>query len=191
VSRFAVESTPQSPPSLVARATRLVDAAVSGRRHRSIVVPGTGVAGELRALTIAESAQVADDTRAALKARGIAAAMPGVLEGFREWSAERILRTIAMAVRDPIDKARALAPLEDWSELDESQLLALWEMLQDWESEIDPVGASGELASDVLASITDAAKKKAAARLMSYGSRTLAQFAITLAAHPMTAATPS
>lgn len=193
MGRFLADDSKPAPAAAVAaRAQRLADAAVAGRRHRSIVVPGTSVAGELRALTIAEASQVADDTRAALKARGIVATAPGVLEGYREWSAERILRTLAIAVRDPIDVGRALAPLDDWRELDESQVLALWEALQDWEAEIDPVGTQGdEMADDLVAALTDAAKKKAVPLLMSYGSRTLARFAVTSAAARTTALTPS
>jgi hypothetical protein len=185
VSRFAAPvggAVPAAPPAAAARRARaeLAAAVVETRIHRDVTVHGTQVRGRMRALSRAEARQVRADCRAALKAAGIEAAGPGVLEGYVEYREELVLRSIAIAVRDPGDVEQPLAPLEEWESCNDQQLGALWDDLRDLEAETDPYGDLAPPLSEAdEAALADAAKKKDKARLMSFGSHTLARFAIT------------
>ena len=176
---------PAEPPPAARKAVHLVDAVMMGRRWRDVEVAGTEVRGRLRLLTRAEVATVRDQCRASLAQRGITAGAPGVLEGFPEWREEMILRTVAVAVRD--DQDGPLGTVEDWAELSDVQLSALWDDYQDHESALDPFGERGpELTDADLRAIAAAAKAGAIGQLMAYGSYKLARFATSTVAPPST-----
>ena len=179
-------STPPPPPTRSsADRADLAAAVIEGRTFREVTVPGTKVTGRLRVLSRAEARQVRADVRAALDAKGITANAPGVLEGFQEWRDERALRTVALAVRaaTPVEDRDppALAPLSEWEQCTDVQLGALWDDYQDLEALLDPYGSNAPLTSEEARQVVAAAKKKDGATLMSFGSHTLARFAITSA----------
>ena len=172
---------PARGPDAPARKLHLVESILAGRRWRDVAVDGTDVRGRLRLLTRAETATVRDACRQALAARGIATAAPGALEAFPEWREELILRTVAVAVRDAQDQP--LGAVEDWAELDDVQLVALWDAYQDHEATLDPFGERGPPLSEADArAILAAAKGSGIGQLMSYGSYKLARFAISTVA---------
>lgn len=165
-------------PDAPARKMHLVESILAGRRWRDVEVTGTDVRGRLRLLTRAETATVRDACRQVLAARGITTAAPGVLEAFPEWREELILRTVAVAVRDGQDQP--LGSVEDWAELDDVQLVALWDAYQDHEATLDPFGERGPpLDADDARAMLAAAKGSGIGQLMSYGSYKLARFAIS------------
>lgn len=172
---------PAAPP----RSTLAVGVLTS-RVHREITIPRTSVRGAMRLLSRSEVASVRAACRDALSALATGPA----LEGFREWHEELAVRTLAVAVRDPDDNAEPLASLSDWQECDDEQIGAVWEWYQDLEAELDPLGADGGLTSADVDVMLAAAKKKGGALLMSFGSRKLAAFAITLAEQLSSSPTP-
>lgn len=164
----------------------MVEQVLGGRRFLAITVPHTTPAlqGRLRLLTRGEVAQVRDECRKALAAKGITAAAPGVLEGFPEWRDEMIVRTIAVAVR-AVDNDEPLGSVADWSELNDVQILWCWETYQDHEATLDPFGGKGpELSEDDAREMLAAAKAADVGQLTSFGSYKLARFAITSVARP-------
>lgn len=183
---------PASAPTRADRA-ELAAATIEGRTFREVAIHGTRITGRMRVLTRSEVRQVRAEIRAALDAQGITANAPGVLEAFQEWRDENALRTIAIAVRaaTPADDRDPppLASLADWEGCNDVQLGALWDQYQDLEAEIDPFGSSAPLTKEEAGRVEAAAKKGDAATLMSFGSHTLARFAITSVSGP--AAPPS
>lgn len=173
---FARPAGEAAPPAAQRKALHLVEAVLQGRRWRDVTVDRTELRGRLRLLTRAEVAKIRDDIRASLAARGLAAGAPGVLEGFAEWREEMILRTVATAVRD--DQDQPLGTIEDWAELTDVQLSALWDTYQDFETELDPFGSQGDpLTTQEARAILEAAKAGAIGQLMAFGSYKLARFA--------------
>jgi hypothetical protein len=158
---------------------------VAGARvHEDVIVPRTAARGRMRLLSRGENRTVRAEARAALEAMGCRGADLGV---YREWHEELATRTLAVAVRDPADVARPLAPLAEWEECEDDQIAALWKQYQDLEERLDPLGADHVVLSDAdVAAMRDASKKKDIDLLMSFGSRRLAVFATTTAAPPST-----
>lgn len=177
---------PSSPPPAAtpeAREARaeLAASVLDVREHRPVTVPRTSVQGVMRLLSRREEKSVRAECRAEMRALGI----EGIsVEGFTEWHEERALRTVAIAVRNPANRDQPLATLEEWSECDDDQIQALWDLYQDQRAELDPLGASFELTEEDLAAITAAAKKKDVVLLTSYGSQKLARALSGLAAPP-------
>ena len=124
------------------------------------------------------------EARAALEAMGCRGVDLGV---YREWHEELATRTLAVAVREPADVSRPLAPLTEWEECDDEQIAALWKQYQDLEECLDPLGADHAVLTDAdVAAMRDASKKKDVDLLMSFGSRRLAAFVTSTAAPPST-----
>lgn len=153
-------------------------AALAGaREHIDIVIPRTAIAGRMRLVTRSERASIESEVLAYMKALSITS--------LEQYSAETAVRTLAIAVRDPQDEHRTLDSVEEWRECDDDQIAALWKVYQDLAERVDPLGADGgELEPGELDAMIAAAKKKEFDRLISYGSRRLAIFAITTAAPP-------
>lgn len=163
-----------------APAGELAVAAVGARVHVDVVIPGTTVAGKMRLLSNKEELATRHEARQACAAVGLPwPASETSLEFYSEFA----VRSLAIAVRSPANLALALAPLDDWQELSDRQVNTLWARYQDLEAELDPL-AKAELTTADFASILDAAKKKDAALLRSFGSPKLAAFAITSAVPP-------
>lgn len=182
---FGRVDKPAAPPA--SPKLHLVEHVLAGRRFVEITIPHTSppLVGRLRLLTRRETVELRDGVRAALAQRGITAAAPGVLEGYPEWREETILRTAAAAVRD--DSGEPLGQVQDWAELDDVQLLYVWDRYQDLEAELDPLGSRGPaLTERDLAEIRAAAKAGDVGRLTSFGSYKLARFATTSVAELQT-----
>lgn len=175
-----------APAAASAPRVHMVEQVLGGRRFIAVTVPHTSppLQARLRLLTRAEVAQVRADCRRALAEKGITAAAPGVLEGFAEWRDEVIVRTVAAAMR-ALDRDEPLGTVEEWSELNDVQILWCWETYQDHEATLDPFGNKGPaLAEDDAREILAAAKAGDVGQLTSFGSYKLARFAITSAAPP-------
>jgi hypothetical protein len=177
---------PDATAAAAERAERLVDAVLGAVAFRDVAVPRTQVKGRMRLLTRAETAQVNVDLRREMADRyHLTEPTPGMFEAFAEYREERVLRTIAVAMRDPADPSRPLADLDEWATCDDQQLVALWEAYKDLQDELDPLGPSAPgLTGEEVAALKAAAGKGEADLLMSYGSRRLALFVITSAAPP-------
>lgn len=164
------------------------------RTFRNVVIPRTEVRGCMRMLTRSESARVRVEARAALQKAGfpIDASAIAALGGVDEWNAQIAVRSLALAIRDPLDVELALASVEEYEEsCDEDQLGALWEEYKAHAAAIDPLRVDATISEDDFNQIRDAAKKKDVDLLMSFGSQKLASFAITSASQPATSATPT
>ena len=160
----------------------LVAAILGARVHVDIVVPRTSITGRMRLLSQAERSKIQSEARIAVATLGAEGANVDLFSEFRE---EKVVRSIAIAIRDPADESRPLADLADWIECDEDQLAALWERYQDLSAALDPLGANVEITEIEVLEIEAAAKKKDLDLLTSYGSRKLARYAITSGAPPV------
>ena len=175
-----------APPAPPASRLHMVEQVLGGRRFVTITVPHTSppLQGRLRLLTRAEVATVRTDCRQALAAKGITAGAPGLLEGYAEWRDEMVVRTVAAAVR-ALDRDEPLGSVEEWSELNDVQILWCWETYQDHEATLDPFGNKGPELSEVdQRDLLAAAKAGDVGQLTSFGSYKLARFAITSVAQP-------
>jgi hypothetical protein len=181
-------AAPDADTAAAGRAERLVDAVLGGVTYKDVTVPRTQVKGRMRLLTRAESAQLSVDLRREMAERySLTEPTPGMFEAFAEYREERVLRTVAVAVRDPADPTRPLADLEEWATCDDTQLVALWQAYKDLQDELDPLGPNAAgLTEQEVAALKAAAGKGEADLLMSYGSRRLALFAISSAGPPPT-----
>lgn len=162
-------------PADPAAAGELVASVLGARVHLDVTVPRTTVAGRMRVLTRSESKQVRAEARRDCIAHGVRD--DAMLEMGRDFMEEVATRTIALAVRQPGNEALALAPLEDWQQCDDEQIAALWQNYKDLEESLDPIEVGCSDAESTL--IADAAKKKDAIRLRSFGSRKLAAYLAT------------
>ena len=163
--------------------TQMVLGVLEGRAFSDITVPRTvpAVVARMRLLTRAETKQVRQECRLALQEIGLAeAARAPAPESYEEWHTEIVTRTIAVAVRR-MDADAPLAPLDEWLLCDDDQIDSLWVRYQDLQSKLDPLARP--LTDIELQIMGDAAKKKDAISLLSYGSSALASYAITMAAH--------
>lgn len=168
-------------PAQVKKAEATVSALLAGRVFVPVTVPRTDVKGAMRLVSRSEVSQIRADARKALEATGYRLdagnlAGLGVIE---EWNSEFAVRHLAVAVRNADDNSQPLATLEEWRACDDDQIAALWVRYQDMSAEFDPLG--GDHSTADFSAIELAAKKKDVAVLMSYGSRRLADFAITSA----------
>jgi hypothetical protein len=165
--------------------TALAVSVLDARTLVEVTVPRTSVRARMRLLTRSEGQQVRQESRLALAAVGLTdASRSPAPESWREWHEELVPRTLAVAVR-ALDADLPLAPLDEWQICDDAQIRALWQRYQDLETQLDPL-ASLELSTELLEEIIDAAKKKDAALLTSFGSSALASCLITTASQPAT-----
>ena len=173
---------PLNPEVAEMRLAGLADV-IGARVHVDVVVPRTQIAGKMRLLSRSEMGEARVATLHALAQLGIDKATPSHIF-VEEWNAEFNARVLSLAVREPKDATRQLASIEEWRECDDDQIVALFVQYNDLANKIDPLGETVELTPDEIAAMTSAAKKKLADTLLSYGSRKLALFAISLAAPP-------
>lgn len=164
-------------PADAAAAGDLVASVLETRTHVDVTVPRTEVKGRMRLLTRAETKSVRADARRECQRLGLKDEEYG-----RDFLDEVGVRSVALAVRQPGNEALALAPLEEWEACDEDQIAALWQQYKDLEEHLDPLGAECTEAEVTL--IAEAAKKKDAILLRSFGSRKLASFLLTSGAPP-------
>lgn len=169
------------------RVRELADLLLGGARvHCDVIVPRTEVTGRMRLLSRAEIANVKASTRehfAGLKMPVDPALLmaAGLLD---EWNTEIAVRYLAVAVRDPNDESKPLAETEDWRDLDDDQIAAVWRKYQDHEDRLDPMNPSVALTEEDRANIERLAKKGEASLLMPYGSLRLATYLTTSGGPP-------
>lgn len=160
-----------SPAERQARA-ELAVSVLDAREHRPVMVPRTQVKGDMRLLSRREVSEVRAACRQMMAGLGIEG---HGIEGYAEWREAFNTRLVAIAVRSPVDHTQPLADLEDWEQCDEDQIIALWDLYQDMQAELDPLGDTFVLAEDDARAIKLAAKKKDVLLLTSYGSQKLAR----------------
>lgn len=164
-------------------AAALAVSVLDARTFVEVTVPRTNVRGRLRLLSRAEERQVRSEARQAMRSLGLDAAAtanePGV---YTEFGEELVTRRMAVAVRR-LDADEPLAPLAEWEECDDDQINGLWDRYRDLQHELDPI-ADRTIPEAMLTEIANAAKKKDARLLLSYGSYALATYAITTADRP-------
>lgn len=172
-------------------ADRIVESALSGagrRLHVDVEIPGTELKGRMRLLSRDEAVQVKADAFALFKERGLVNRDGSIAAAAHDdWKCEVAVRHLAIAVRDPEDTDQELAPVDDWrAELSDEQISGPWDRYQDLVAEIDPLGDASidQLSNTDVERIRDAAKKKDAVLLRSFGLHKLALYAITSAAPP-------
>lgn len=156
---------------------------LGAREFVDVVVPRTSIAGRMRLLSRRENNEARLATLHALAAMGIDSKTSSSIY-VDEWNAEFNARILSTAVREPKDIDKPLADIEDWRQCDDDQITALFVQYNDLAYKIDPLANPSELAKDEIDAMSSAAKKKLADILLSYGSRKLALFAITLADQP-------
>jgi hypothetical protein len=180
----AASSAAEKTPSTIA-------ASLGARVHIDVTIPRTDVRGRMRLCSRVEEFEAKAAARqvmldAGYPVDGDAHAALGATE---QWAAEIMAHMLHKAVRDPANVELELAPIEDWRDLDDMQLIGLWNQYNDLGARLDPVGF-GELPQAQLDAIVHASKKKDVDLLMSYGSRSLALFAISSVAQPAISETP-
>lgn len=164
------------PTTATAGATVLAGA----RPTAEVTIPRTQLKARLRLLSRAEQLQVMADAHRAFDELGLPVGAPGLVA---EWNGEVAVRHLAIAVRE-IDTDQPLAGLEDWRQhCDDDQIAWLFQEYQSLGHRYDPLGQT-TISQAELAALQHAAKKKEADLLMSYGSRKLALFAISMAEAP-------
>lgn len=159
-----------------------------GRVFVDVTIPRTTVTGRMRLVGRAEALAILSETRLAFEARKLptdaaALAAPGVVN---EWNCEIAVRHLAIAVRDPADTERPLAPLDEWQLCDDDQISALWQQYQDLRERLDPLNADVSLTEAQFAAIASAIKKKERTLLIAFGCSTLSSYLLTTAAPPAT-----
>lgn len=164
-------------------------AELGARVHVDVTIPRTTTRGRMRLVSRSEAAAIHAETRAHFAESGapITAAMLTEPNVVSEHLAERAVRHLAVAVRDPADESKPLAPLSQWrEECDDDQIGVLWMAYNDHAAAIDPVGQGVELSEEDAIAMREASKKKDVDLLMSFGSRKLAIFSTTLVDPPAT-----
>jgi hypothetical protein len=186
MGKFGRQADPQDADGIDGDA--LADAVLGARVFVDVTIPRTALAGRMRLLSRGERRMVTAAARKELAAKGFPVDVNAVvaLGATDEWNAEIAIRTLAIAVRDPKNAGHVLGTLEDWQELDDEQIGALWARYEDLRAELDPLADSATVTEADLGAIRDAAKKKELTLLMSYGSQKLARFAITTVDPPAT-----
>lgn len=152
---------------------------IGARLFEPVVVPRTKYRGKMRVVSRNETFQLKAEARKFFAAAGMPLDNHAAF-GAEEWQNEIALRMLAVAVRNPRDPGLPLASLDEWRELDDDQVDALWVEYRDFALRVDPVGQR-ELSDEEFARIDKAAKKKDLTSTMLFGSRRLALFAMRLA----------
>jgi hypothetical protein len=167
-------------------------AALAGtRQHVDVAIPRTTIKARMRLVTRTEALSIKADAHRQFQSQALTTPQGVNPLTVADWNLEIAVRHLAVAVRNPADESSALSTLEEWRECDDDQIAALWEQYQDLRDRLDPVGDDATPVTEhELAELELAAKKKAAAVLMSYGSRKLARYVITLVGQPASSPTP-
>lgn len=167
---------------------------LGARVHVDITIPRTSIAGKMRLISRSESFEATAEARRFLVANGFPTegelSSVASLGTSDEWQMEMIARTLQKAIRDPRNTALELAPIEEWRDCDDDQLLSLWRDYKDLGTRIDPIGTK-VLNEQQVALLEEFAKKKDPELLMDFGSRILALWSISLVDQRGTSATPS
>jgi hypothetical protein len=184
-----VESAKADNTAAQVRAERLASA-MGTRVHVPVTIPRTQVSGSMRLLSRSEQLAVKTEAILALKKIPDVMWMAGVAR--EDFNAELAIRTLAIAVRDPVDPKLALDDVQAWRDLlDDEQIGAVYHQYEDLRVQLDPLGEAVALTEEEFRAIEAAVKKKDASLLMRFGLRKLALFATTLGEPPASSPTPT
>lgn len=111
------------------------------------------------------------------------------LDTAAQYEAERALRVLAVAVRDPDRHEVAFGSLEEWGQLDNDLIIVSWHAFQDVRERLDPVATP--LTPDEMIAIGVAVKKNDASLLRSFGVVKLSAWLASTGGPPSTSPTPS
>lgn len=163
-------------------------ALLGSRVHIDVTIPRTAIRGRMRLCSRSERSAIHAETRLHFSSMGtpVTGATLAEPDVMSEHLAERAVRHLAIAVRDPKDEAKPLLELGSWRDLDDDQIGALWVTYNDHATKIDPIGQSTELTVEEVGQLRAAAGKGDVDSLMSFGSRKLAIFATTSVEPPAT-----
>lgn len=161
---------------------------LGARVHIDVTIPRTTVRGRMRLCTRSERSAIHAETRAHFVSIGAPVTAASLVEPdvMSEHLAERAVRHLAVAVRDPKDEAKSLHDLAWWRDLDDDQIGALWVTYNDHAAKLDPIGQNTELTVEEVGQLRAAAGKGDVDSLMSFGSHKLAIFATTSVDPPAT-----
>jgi hypothetical protein len=173
------KGAPEAPPAAAAMANSAIGAALAGgvgRVFRDVTVPGIGPA-KLRLLDHREQQEVNVELASWLaqleRDRGVHFNALAVAGG-NSLTAERAVRTLAHAVREPGDVERPLGSSDEWARLGAPTISAVWSDYEDLVEALDPFSDEASVDPATRAAYLDAVKKKDRATLCTFGARTLA-----------------
>ncbi len=175
---------------LEAEALTVMGGLRKGTAARDTVWPGTDIA--IRMEVISDS-DVQSSVAAAFR-RFLSIGLPLPKDDITiapDFENEVMLQVLWRACRDPRDRTRPAAASADAMRdvTTVAQRVAAYRVYRDLENEVDPDAET--LTEELRDAILDAIKKKDAARLRAYGSRTLSSFLLSGAVPPWTAPTGS
>ena len=180
--RVAPDSTPVEARSPLAAAL----AGGAGRVLRDVDLPVLGKA-KLRLLGHHEEQAVNDEL-----ARWLAGKREGGLElAGAGVTAERAVRTLAIAVRSPIDPALPFGSADEWATLDHGVIGAAWSRYEDLQEELDPCRDDVELSEAERAEIAHAVKKNSHTLLITFGAAKLTGYLLSSASQPASSSPPT
>jgi hypothetical protein len=158
---------------------------IGARVFVPVTIPRTTYKGQMRLVSRREMFELKAAVRRFFSEQGVPLDNHAAF-GAEEWTNEEVTRLLAVAVRNPRDPRLQLADVEEWRELDDDQIDALWREYQDHAARIDPIGHKPDLTPEDVAGIRGAAKKGELALTMSFGSRKLALYAMHSLTEPPT-----
>jgi hypothetical protein len=168
------------------KVTPLSRAMPGGSRGEDVVLP---LLGRVRIELVGETAK--QEIEAAVYRAMRARELDLNIVTSERYEAERAVRTLAHACRDP-DDATHTAPfgtLEQWGELDSDIIATAWQAYGDVRERLDPLETV--LTEDERIAIEVAVKKKDARLLRSYGISKLSSWLASMDVPPSTSQPPS
>jgi len=106
-----------------------------------------------------------------------------------KYEVEQAMRVLAVAARDPDDRAKSFGTIEEWGELDVDVLNLAWHAFGDVRERLDPVALP--ISAEDMVAIGVAVKKKDAPLLRTFGVVTLSAWLASMVDPPSTSPTPS
>jgi hypothetical protein len=182
MGRLKAPPLPADSPAEVA-----VRVLTGAREFVDFVVPRTKIKGRLRLVERGEASAIVAEARRFFGALGLpndprSLAAAGLLT---EWNSEIAVRHLAVAVRDPADVSKPLAPIDEWRACDDNQIAAAWQDYQDLDERLDPMqNELAKVSENEFTQIKDAVKKKDATLLRSFGLPKLLAYMLTTAEQP-------
>jgi hypothetical protein len=159
-SKLAGGANVASPASSVS--TKLSRQVTAGRRGEEVAIPVLG-----RAFMELPGAVTWTELEAANRARMLELFGALAIENAAQYELDFARRVLAVAARDPDDRALPFGTLEEWGALDVDVINLAWQVFGDVRERLDPL--SRELSAEEGIAIQSAIKKKDALLLRTYG----------------------
>jgi hypothetical protein len=165
---------------------------IASRVAFPFTIPIIGIACRMRLVSRSEALQITIAARAAMIDAGMSIDAVGMasIGTLSEYRSEEICRIMAVAVLHKT-KDEPIASLDEWRECSDEQLAICWRAYNDISAVADPLANGEVLQADEFTLLDAAAKKKDLPTLISYGSRSLAIYAATLASQASMSPIPS